>query len=257
MSVFSSEVTSTNLAADGPVHLRQYRAYIEAKQFISGNMLEIGCGEGRGIDVLKEHITSYTAIDKTQSVQEIIKKKYPNAKFINITIPPIKGIEDNTFDSIVSFQVIEHIQNDVEYLKEIYRILKPGGVALVSTPNINNTLTRNPWHIREYTPQEFNQLISSVFTNYTIKGINGSSKFYTYHEKNKLSVQKFKKFDIFNLEHRLPLKLYQIPYDILNRMNRNKLNNDNTKLVSDITIEDFHLTENVDECLDFFVILHK
>jgi SAM-dependent methyltransferase len=257
MAVFSSEVTTTHLVADGPVHLRQYRAYIEAKKYISGNLLEIGCGEGRGIDVLKEHITSYTAIDKNISVQATIKKKYPNANFHNITIPPIAPIEDNTLDSIVSFQVIEHIKDDLVYLKEIYRILKPGGVALVSTPNIKKTLTRNPWHIREYTPSEFKNLISKVFTNFELKGIDGSDKFYKYYEKNKLSVQKFKKFDIFNLENRLPLSLYQIPYDILNRINRDKLNEKNSKLVEGISIDDFFLTNNIDECLDFFVILHK
>jgi 2-polyprenyl-3-methyl-5-hydroxy-6-metoxy-1,4-benzoquinol methylase len=142
-------------------------------------------------------------------------------------------------DSIVSFQVIEHIKDDLAYLKEIYRILKPGGVALISTPNIKKTLTRNPWHIREYTPSEFKNLISKVFTNFQLKGIDGSDKFYKYYEKNKLSVQKFKKFDIFNLENRLPLSLYQIPYDILNRINRDKLNEKNSKLVEDISIDDF------------------
>jgi 2-polyprenyl-3-methyl-5-hydroxy-6-metoxy-1,4-benzoquinol methylase len=245
MSVFSSEVSSVELVADNPVHQRQLRAYVEAKNFVNGDLLEVGCGEGRGVDTLSAHINSYSAIDKTTSVQSIIIAKYPKAVFYNIHIPPFAGIEDNSFDSIVSFQVIEHIQDDLAYLKEIYRVLKPGGIAMISTPNIKKTLTRNPWHIRE------------VFSNVDFKGIDGSARFYQYYDQNKKSVAKYKRFDIFGLENKLPLWLYQIPYDILNRINRNKLQQSNTGLVAEIDLSDFYLSDNVEEVLDFFVLLYK
>ncbi len=257
MSIFRSEVSSVELVADNPVHQRQLRAYIEAKNYVHGDLLEVGCGEGRGIDTLAEHISSYTAIDKTTYVQEVIKQKYPKAVFYNIHIPPFEGISDNSFDSIVSFQVIEHIKDDLAYLKEIYRVLKPGGVALISTPNIKKTLTRNPWHIREYTAEELKALVSKVFANVEFKGIDGSARFYSYHNENKKSVAKYKRFDVFNLENKLPLWLYQIPYDILNRFNRNKLKSQNEGLVAEIDINDFFLSNKVDEVLDFFVVLHK
>ena len=71
-----------------------------------------------------------------------------------MNIPPLNGLDDNSFDSIVSFQVIEHIQDDMLFLKEIHRVLKPGGIALLTTPNRRMSLSRNPWHIREYLSDE-------------------------------------------------------------------------------------------------------
>jgi 2-polyprenyl-3-methyl-5-hydroxy-6-metoxy-1,4-benzoquinol methylase len=78
-------------------------------------------------------------------------------------IPPFSGLQDNAFDVVVSFQVIEHIRNDRQYIKEIYRVLKPGGKALITTPNIKMSLSRNPWHIREYTAVELSDL-SSIYS---------------------------------------------------------------------------------------------
>ena len=71
-----------------------------------------------------------------------------------MNIPPLGTLSENTYDCIVSFQVIEHIQNDVLYLKELHRVLKPGGIALLTTPNRKLSLSRNPWHIREYLAAE-------------------------------------------------------------------------------------------------------
>ena len=91
------------------------------------------------------------------SVISSLKEKYPNAQFESGVFPPIK-IPDNSFDTVVSFQVIEHIKNDELFLSEIQRILKPGGKAILSTPNIKMTLSRNPWHEREYTADQLADL---------------------------------------------------------------------------------------------------
>ncbi|MBK6641847.1 MAG: hypothetical protein IPG39_11760 [Bacteroidetes bacterium] len=65
-----------------------------------------------------------------------------------------------------------------------------------------------------------------------------------YYRKNRASVEKITRFDIFNLQYRLPRQLLQIPYDILNRMNRRKLLQSNTSLVSDIKMEDYRSGSN-------------
>jgi len=63
---------------------------------------------------------------------ERLKKEYPSGNFIQMNLPPLAGLNDNSFDYIVSFQVIEHIKDDSNFLKEIHRVLKPGGRLAIS-----------------------------------------------------------------------------------------------------------------------------
>ena len=49
------------------------------------------------------------------------------------------------------------------FVKEIYRVLKPGGKLILTTPNKAMTLSRNPWHVREYTNSEMKEILSVSF----------------------------------------------------------------------------------------------
>ena len=157
----------------------------------------------------------------------------------------------------MSFQVIEHIKDDRLFLEEIYRVLKPGGKAIISTPNINHTLSRNPWHEREYTPEQLISLAEGIFDKVEAKGIGGNKKVWSYHEANRKSVQKIMRFDIFDLQHRLPASILRMPYEILNRMNRNKLHKQEGNAVVNISHEDYPLEEDPSKGLDLFYIMWK
>lgn len=257
MSIYTTEITSDKLLSDNPLHHRLLSAYVFAEKYISGDVLELGCGEGRGIDIILKRSKSFTAIDKISEVTERLSRKYPNEKFISSSFPPLKNIENESFDTLISFQVIEHIKNDKLFIKEIHRILKPGGKALISTPNISMTLTRNPWHVREYTSQQLFDLVSKNFKKIIMKGIYGNDKIKKYYDDNKKSVMKFKRLDVFNLEKYLPNFLYKIPYEFLNRMNRNKLQANDNSLVSSITTNDYSLENDNPKNLDLFLILEK
>ena len=257
MSIYTTEITSDKILSDNPLHHRLLSAYVFAEKYISGDVLELGCGEGRGIDIILKRSKSFTAIDKISEVTERLSRKYPNEKFISSSFPPLKNIENESFDTLISFQVIEHIKNDKLFIKEIHRILKPGGKALISTPNISMTLTRNPWHVREYTSQQLIDLASRNFKKIIMKGINGNDKIKKYYDDNKKSVMKFKRLDILNLEKYLPNFLYKIPYEFLNRMNRNKLQANDNSLVSSITTNDYSFENDNPKNLDLFLILEK
>lgn len=256
MSVYTTEITSDQITSDNPIHQRLLRAYHLAKPYVKGKMLELGCGEGRGIELLAPLAEQYTAIDKIESVIEKLKLNYPSYRFESGHFPPIP-FPDNSFDTIVTFQVIEHIQDDELFVKEIQRILRPGGTALITTPNIKMTLTRNPWHIREYTAEQLTALCKKYFDKVEMKGVAGNEKVMEYYERNKASVKKITRFDVLNLQYRLPSSLLRIPYDLLNRMNRNGLEKEVDELVSSIHHEDYPLREQDDQNLDLFVILNK
>ncbi len=255
--VYTTEITSETIESDNPIHQRLYKAYVVAKDFVRGNLLEVGCGEGRGINLLKPLVRHYTAIDKIEDVVAALKAQHPESTFIASDIPPFPINEDAAFDSVISFQVIEHIRDDMYFLREIHRMLKSSGVALLTTPNRRMSLSRNPWHIREYLPDELHRLAAQVFPDVTVKGITGNEKVMRYYEDNKAAVGRITRWDVFNLQYRLPAALLKIPYEILNRMNRNKLQKRDNTLVSGIRHEDYHVTDDAENALDLLLIVRK
>ncbi|MFT5641179.1 MAG: 2-polyprenyl-3-methyl-5-hydroxy-6-metoxy-1,4-benzoquinol methylase [Cyclobacteriaceae bacterium] len=256
MSVFTTEITSDAIPSDNVIHQRLSKAYEVAVPYIQGDVLELGCGEGRGIDLISPKASSYLGLDKIEVIINRLKNKYPKLNFESGSFPPVQ-IKDNSFDTIVTFQVIEHIKHDRLFLEEIYRLLKPGGTALISTPNIKMTLSRNPWHEREYTNEELTTLASSIFDNVEMKGIAGNDRIMEYHERNRESVNKIMRFDILNLEHKLPASILRVPYDLVNRMNRNKLLKKSDNLVRSITTADFSLQDRDESNLDLYLIVKR
>lgn len=228
-------------------------AYKAASELVKGSMIELGSGEGYGIQMLAPMVQRYLAVDKFDT--DISGQ--PNVEFRKQLLPSLAGIDDNSFDFAVTFQVIEHIQDDKSFISEIHRVLKPGGVLMLSTPNRPMSLTRNPWHIREYSVDELSALVRKSFAKVEVKGVYGSPVVMEYHERNKTSVQRITRFDILNLQYRLPRRLLQIPYDIMNRLNRRRLLDGNSEIVNKVSLSDFFLKDATENCFDLFVIATK
>lgn len=257
MAIFKTEITSDKIISDNPIHQRLIKPYVVVRDWVKGDLLELGCGEGRGFELLSPRADSYLGLDKIRAVIDRLQGKYGQTLFRQAVFPPLMDIGDQSFDTVVSFQVIEHIRKDELFLSEIYRVLRPGGVALITTPNRKMTLTRNPWHIREYEAGEFRTLAGKIFDDLELKGITGNEKVMAYYSRNKKSVEKILKFDILNLQHNLPAFVLKIPYEILNRLNRNRLKSADDELVRTITHEDYLVSEDPENSLDLFAVLHK
>ena len=242
--------------SENVIYQRHLIAYKEAAKIISGTVLEVGSGEGYGIMELAPKAEHYIAVDKYNTAISDELKAANNITFVQTEVPPLKGIEDNSVDFVVTFQVIEHIEDEM-FLQEIHRVLKPGGKVILTTPNVMMSLTRNPWHIREYTPEQMGDVLQSSFDNYELKGVFGNDKVMDYYNKNKASVRKITRFDILNMQYWLPRWMLQIPYDILNRFNRHNLQDDNEGIVNTVVHTDYSISTSNDECLDHFCIATK
>ncbi|MEL6561282.1 MAG: SAM-dependent methyltransferase, partial [Bacteroidota bacterium] len=68
MGVYTTEIASDKLVSDNPIHQRLLKAYYAAQPYIKGDLLELGCGEGRGVELLAPLANSYQAMDKIQGV---------------------------------------------------------------------------------------------------------------------------------------------------------------------------------------------
>jgi hypothetical protein len=95
------------------------------------------------------------------------------------------------------------------------------------------------------------------FSNVEMKGITGNNKVMTYYEENRKSVRRFTRWDIFDLQHKIPASLLRIPYEILNRWNRNKLQSSGSELVRSIRHEDYLVTDDPTNALDLLLIVRK
>lgn len=251
----TAERVSQKDHSDNYVFQRSLLAYLEAAKIVSGKVLEIGTGSGYGVDIIAPQASEFITIDKFQT--DVSNSNHANVTFLQMNIPPLKDIPSGEFDYVITFQVIEHIPKDNLFLKEIYRVLKNNGKLIVTTPNKKMSITRNPWHVREYTVKELEQLMLRFFQKVETNGVFGNQSIMDYYEKNKASVRKITRFDIFNLQYRLPRQILQIPYDILNRINRKKLLNSNKNLVTGITYEDYFIKTADDTCFDLFYIAEK
>lgn len=254
MSTATAERVSVE-ASDNYVFQRSLLAYHTAAELVSGTVLEIGTGSGYGVDVIAPHATRFITIDKFEGGATTISQ--PNVEFRQMTVPPLSGVADESIDFVISFQVIEHIKADVDFVREVYRVLRPGGRFIVSTPNRLMSLTRNPWHVREYTPEEFARLLKCCFERVDEMGVSGNDKVMEYYEANRKSVARIARWDILDLQHRLPRWMLQIPYDILNRMNRRRLLKANTELTCGIRMEDYSVGSVTDNCFDLFYVAQK
>ena len=258
MGILQTAERSSHLdPSENVIYQRHLIAYKEAAKLVSGTVLEVGSGEGYGIIELAPKADHYIAVDKYNTEISDELKKENNITFIQAEVPPLKGIEDNSVDFVVTFQVIEHIDDDEMFLQEIHRVLKPGGKLILTTPNSMMSLTRNPWHTREYTPEQMGEVLKSSFDNYELKGVFGNDKVMDYYNKNKESVRKITRFDFLNFQYWLPRWFLQIPYDILNRFNRYSLQNSNQGIVNSLVYSDYLISASNTKCLDHFCIATK
>ena len=93
-------------------------------------ILEIGCSYGFWLDLLSPYTDNLTGIDIYNSMAPSLKKKIKFKKGDGTKIP----FQKNTFDIVYSVDVIEHVQNDLKFVQENYRVLKNNGIFILGTP---------------------------------------------------------------------------------------------------------------------------
>ena len=241
-------------ASDNFVFQRSILAYHEAAGRIEGDVLEIGTGSGYGIELIAPHAKKFVTIDKFMAEGD--RALPDNVEFRQAMVPPLP-FESESFDYVISFQVIEHIKEDLEFVREIHRVLRPGGQVIITTPNAPMSLTRNPWHVREYKPEELHNLFEVHFQDVKVEGVTGNEQVMAYYERNRQSVKRITRWDILDLQHRLPRWMLQLPYDILNRLNRRKLLAAAPEATASIRMEDYFLTEKTEQAFDLFLTATK
>jgi SAM-dependent methyltransferase len=146
---------------------REHEArYVFAGKFVAGKRtLDVACGSGMGTKYLSvSGAASSVGLDIDPTVVSFASKRYADCKFAQCDVTKL-CIADASIDIVVSFETIEHIKDQAKFLNECYRVLKPGGVLICSTPNqmLSKWAPQNPFHVHELTVSEFTGTVTSIF----------------------------------------------------------------------------------------------
>lgn len=145
-------------------------------------LIEFGCATGAAASILSSYGWKVTATDVSKYAVKRAKKNYDNVSFkVQNIEDPYNGIK---FDVAVAFDVIEHLQNPAKGLKNVYNLLKNGGVAIFTTPNDYPHVYNDPTHINVKKPNEWKKILMGAgFKNVFIKQFAIMPYFYRFHHK--------------------------------------------------------------------------
>lgn len=139
------------------------------------DILEAGCGEGYGADLIADVAARVIGLDYDEGAVAHVRARYPrvDARTGNLAALPLA---DAAVDVVVNFQVIEHLWDQGQFIAECARVLRPGGTLMVSTPNrITFSPGRdtpiNPFHTRELNAAELTELL--VEGGFVLEGMYG------------------------------------------------------------------------------------
>jgi SAM-dependent methyltransferase len=144
--------------------------YAWAAQFASGRrVLDAACGEAYGSRILAEAgAAEVVGVDLDERVIAAARAARPDISFEVADLRQLP-FGDAEFDLIVSFETIEHVPDPEVVLDEFRRLLRPGGLLALSTPNRDVYTPGNPFHLRELTPSELEDELGSRFESFRLR----------------------------------------------------------------------------------------
>jgi SAM-dependent methyltransferase len=146
---------------------RHEAAYLQLAPRCRGAVvLEAGCGEGYGAHRLASVARRVVALDYDALTVAHVAARYPAVAAVRGNLVGLP-LADSCLDVVVNLQVIEHLWDQPGFLAECARVLRPGGVLLISTPNRitfspGSDTPLNPFHTRELTAAELDSLVRAA-----------------------------------------------------------------------------------------------
>ena len=173
-------LTGERTLPDVPEENYWYRRHLAVYEWIADrcdglDVVDMACGEGYGTGVLAQRARHVTGVDANPEAHEHARVRYggPGVDFARDLVDSYS----ERCDAVVFLQTIEHVEDDAGVLRHFQSMLRPSGVAYVSTPNLLTLAppgaekSDNPWHLREYRPEQFRALCESAFEEVELLGL--------------------------------------------------------------------------------------
>jgi SAM-dependent methyltransferase len=179
------ELTGERTLPDVPAENYWFRRHLAVYEWIAERcagleVVDMACGEGYGCEVLAKRARQVTGVDANPEAYEHARLRYsrPGIRFVRDLVERY----EQPCDAVVFLQTIEHVPEPEAVLRHLRSLLRPGGRAYVSTPNLLTLAppgaerSDNPWHLREYRPDEFRALCRTAFDEVVILGLYHARK---------------------------------------------------------------------------------
>ncbi len=161
----------------GEIWIEHWHRYHFASRFVAGRrVLDLACGEGYGAALLARRAAAVLGVDVSAQAIDHAKREYANLANAEFRTGSCTAIPagDATMDVVVSFETLEHITQQEEFMAELARVVKPDGVLVISCPNkaeyTDKRKTENEFHVKELYRDELAQLVRRRFPHATWYG---------------------------------------------------------------------------------------
>ncbi len=238
------------------VDLAQHRA---AYRFALGRargrrVLELGSGAGYGAAELAREGLAVTALDR---VAPLRASRVDGARYVRADVAALP-LRARSFELVVSFQVIEHLDDPAPYLEAMARMLAADGEALITTPNLLTSLGVNPYHVREYTGEALAQLLSRYFAEVDVRGVGASQPVRRYLAARRARIERILRLDPFRIRNWLPRGLVERLFALLAVVVRRGVRRDDA--LPDVGWQDFPVGAHgpaPDDCVDLLAVCRR
>ena len=212
-----------------------------ADRFAGADVLEAGCGEGYGADLIADVARGVIGLDYDEYAVAHVRARSPRVDMRHGNLAELP-LPDESVDIVVNFQVIEHLWDQGQFVAECRRVLRPGGLLLMSTPNRitftpDSDTPVNPFHTRELNAAELTELLTDA-------GLRVDALYGVYHGARLREIDARHGGSIIDAQITRALSDAPWPADLLAD-------------IASITIEDFDIEQDsrpIDESLDLVAI---
>ena len=170
---------------DVPEENYWFRRHLAVYEWVAARVrghrvIDMASGEGYGADVLARAASAVVAVEANPDAFEHARLRYQrdNLRFERAMVEAYA----EPCEAIVFLQTIEHVQEPDAVLEHFRAMLAPEGTVYVSTPNVLTLAppgaghSGNPWHLREYRPEEFRALCEAHFGSVELYGLHHARK---------------------------------------------------------------------------------
>jgi 2-polyprenyl-3-methyl-5-hydroxy-6-metoxy-1,4-benzoquinol methylase len=161
------------------IHFGHY-AWVPEVASDASRILDFGCGSGYGAGYLATLGKDVCGADISQEAVNYAADLYPAARFVCTSLD--KPLEENPalrqcglgWDAVISFEVIEHVEDSMNFVRNAAAMVADNGVALIGSPNRLTSFEFNPTytedHVHEFTPYQLDQLCRMYFHSVELVG---------------------------------------------------------------------------------------